>query len=215
MSREGAFMRGLNLAFAVIFVITGSSLRADDVFSRDGHLQKELKELGAQYIGDIRSYMLYTYDFSPKPDINGSVYSIEAANELKAARSLTVSQKRYHAFVLDPRVLAVTDVSDQYQIIAAIGCKNSYSGTSLKDLTSHFRRWESRFHFRLVGIGYHFIVLDVISGDADFEMIAKEIYSFCPDAVRHGTQTVAKLAEQIKENKSIYLWWTYNYGFLK
>jgi hypothetical protein len=112
-------------------------------------------------------------------------------------------------------VLAIAATRDAYQILNSIGSTNGYITTTIEEIVSSLHRWESRFRFRIVGIGHQFIILDIVSGNIDYNLLAKEIYAICPDVVNLGTHSVAKLAEQIRAKKCIYMWWTYDYGFLK
>lgn len=41
----------------------------------------------------------------------------------------------------------------------------------------------------------------------DWQLLAEEVYAFCPDVVEQGTGTVEALAEEMKRTKTLYLWW--------
>jgi hypothetical protein len=36
---------------------------------------------------------------------------------------------------------------------------------------------------------------------------AREVYQFCRDVVEQGTETVEKLAAEMKRSNRMYLWW--------
>ncbi len=39
------------------------------------------------------------------------------------------------------------------------------------------------------------------------EKLAREMYQFCPDIVDQGTETIEALANELKANKNLFLWW--------
>jgi hypothetical protein len=61
--------------------------------------------------------------------------------------------------------------------------------------------------FVLTQCGKDFVGGDFLQPVTDVKKLARRMYNFCPDIVEQGTGTVAKLAEEVKENQSFYLWW--------
>ncbi len=42
---------------------------------------------------------------------------------------------------------------------------------------------------------------------SDWNVLARQVYAFCPDVVDQGTGTVEALAEEMRRAKTLYLWW--------
>lgn len=213
-------MNTLKRVFLALILFSSSTYlfpdENQDVFKDNGFIQQTLKQYGAEYMGDMGSYLIYNYDYDyhVDPYIPGSAYRLPAESVLKAARTLssTTSDDR-HAFVLDPGVLAIAANTAQFDLLKAI-C-TGYLDTSMDEISSYLHKWESNFSFRIIGIGHQFIILDILSGSPDYASIARDVNSFCPGVVKLGTHTVANLADQIRRTGSIYLWWTYNYRFVE
>ena len=42
---------------------------------------------------------------------------------------------------------------------------------------------------------------------ADWMALAREVYEFCPDIVDQGTETVERLAYEMRVTNELFLWW--------
>lgn len=42
---------------------------------------------------------------------------------------------------------------------------------------------------------------------SDWNVLARQVYAFCPDVVGQGTGTVEALAEEMRRTNTLYLWW--------
>ena len=206
------------IVFAILLAISNHFLFAQsegDIFIKNSFIQNTITQYGAKYFTDICGYLLYNYDFCPDPYLPGSIYEIPSGKELQLARALSAKKGDYIAFVLDPGIIAIAKISDKYKLLKTVGNRNGYVDTSIDKIIFYLKKWESKLLIKVIGIGNCFIIVDILSYVIDYKSIANDMYNLSPEVVTLGTKSLSNLEMQIKKNKSIYLWWTYDYGFIK
>ena len=76
--------------------------------------------------------------------------------------------------------------------------------------TALMRSWEDRFGGYLVVTGFADVTIVMerppVDGDALLHLAA-EVYAICPDVVWQGVDTIAGLAEEIREAGQLFCWW--------
>jgi hypothetical protein len=70
-----------------------------------------------------------------------------------------------------------------------------------------YTQWAEKYGLRLVGAGSDWIEAEFTRPPSDWKVFAAEVYEFCPDVVDQGTGSVPALAEEMKAQNAVYLWW--------
>lgn len=103
--------------------------------------------------------------------------------------------------------LVLLPTSDNY--IAVRGMQTSAANHDLSptDIIRWLQALEKRQPFLLNGIGRDFLEGWFTSKPTNADELAKDIYEFCPDVVDQGTETVKRLAAELRKTKRLFLWW--------
>ncbi|WP_279361754.1 DUF4253 domain-containing protein [Xanthomonas sacchari] len=70
-----------------------------------------------------------------------------------------------------------------------------------------YRAWDARYGLVLVGAGEDWLEVELRSPPPDWDAFAREVYAFCPDTVDQGVESVEALAAQMRQSRSVFLWW--------
>lgn len=76
-----------------------------------------------------------------------------------------------------------------------------------KDLIDKLKIWDSKYGIDIWHAETDKIELELLNIPKDVKSFAEEVYKFCPDIVNQGTGSVASLESEIRESKSLHLWW--------
>jgi hypothetical protein len=103
--------------------------------------------------------------------------------------------------------VAVVNNPDPYAIMKYAGTNGLNYDITTEDIIAKYKKWDSEFGIRIIGIGPDFCECQIVNTDIDYPKLAEEVYEFCSDVVEQGTETVEKLAEEMEASETIYLWW--------
>ena len=98
-------------------------------------------------------------------------------------------------------------ITDPYQIMKLAETNGANYDLMTDDIIAQLKKWDDSFGIRITGIGFDFCECAIINKDIDYLKLANEIYSFCPDVVDQGTETLEALVDELKRTGSIFLWW--------
>jgi Domain of unknown function (DUF4253) len=59
----------------------------------------------------------------------------------------------------------------------------------------------------LTGIGFDWIEGRFTTDLRDPAALARRFYSFCPDIVDQGTETISALVDELRRSRHLYCWW--------
>lgn len=76
-----------------------------------------------------------------------------------------------------------------------------------EDVLQKYIDWDSKYDLKLTGAGRDWLEAKIIEVNVDWNVFAKEVYEFCPDVVDQGTGTLEALETDMKESRTLYLWW--------
>lgn len=110
-------------------------------------------------------------------------------------------------FGYQPDKIAVLKSGDQFDILKYRRTDGANYSISNDSVINKLKEWNSRFPFEIIGADRDMVEAQFIRKPADMEAFAKEVYTFCPDIVDQGTETVERLAEEMKQSNVLYLWW--------
>lgn len=74
-------------------------------------------------------------------------------------------------------------------------------------LISVLREWSKELGLTVVGASSDWVDATIEKEPSDWNALAAKVYMFCPDVVEQGAGSVEALAEEMKRNKTLYLWW--------
>ena len=101
-------------------------------------------------------------------------------------------------------VLRSTDPFDPLRTMATNGTNYDIHTDSI---ITRLADWDRRYGLTIVGAGLDWVEAELVRPPPDWVAFAREVYEFCPDIVDQGTETVEALAEEMKESRTVYLWW--------
>jgi hypothetical protein len=126
-----------------------------------------------------------------------------------------LKDKGYTIFTLDqnfgidnkPDVIAVLKSKDKFEILRQVQTDGINWDIDNDSLINLIKKFDKKYSLELVGAGDDWCEFKITNDVKDWVRLAKEAYKVCPDIVDQGTQTVAKLAEEMKRTKRLYFWW--------
>ncbi len=106
-----------------------------------------------------------------------------------------------------PDAVTVIKGTSQYDVLAM----QKTEGTNYKLSTAAIVKWlkarQKRCPFVITGAGPDWVQARFIKPPKDMNAFASEVSAFAPDVVSQGAKSVTKLAQQMKQSNSFYLWW--------
>ena len=106
-----------------------------------------------------------------------------------------------------PDAVTVIKGKSQYDVLAM----QKTEGTNYDLTTAAIVKWlkarQKKYPFVITGAGPDWMEARFLKPPKDMNAFAREVYAFAPDVVSQGAGTVSKLARQMKESNSFYLWW--------
>ena len=107
-----------------------------------------------------------------------------------------------------PDQFAVIKSQDQFDIIK-IKCTSAPNYDISNDsLLIRLHDWHNRYSLEILGAGSDWFEARIGKiPPADLDAFAREIHAFCPDIAEEGVGNVEDLVQELKETKTLYLWW--------
>lgn len=103
--------------------------------------------------------------------------------------------------------LIVVPTTDRYEVMATVSTNAANYEMGTNHLIAWMKNLEKEQPHVLTGIGFDVLEGYFTSEIKDPKGLAKRMYDFCPDIVDQGVGDVDKLEKQLREKKSLYLWW--------
>lgn len=123
--------------------------------------------------------------------------------------------KGYTLFIIDknfgiddkPDVMAILKTTDKYEILSKIQTNGINYDIDTDSLLQIIKVLDTKYSLNLVGASGDWCEFKIEKEPTDWLTFANEAYTFCPDIVDQGTGSVEELAEEMKKQKRIFLWW--------
>jgi hypothetical protein len=106
-----------------------------------------------------------------------------------------------------PDGVAVLRAKDRFDPLRVMGTNGANFNIDTAKVISTLQEWDRRFGLELTGAGMDWTEARFKRQPPDMLAFAKEVNKFCPDVVDQGTGTVEALADEMKKENSVYLWW--------
>jgi hypothetical protein len=112
-----------------------------------------------------------------------------------------------NAFGRGPDKIAIMKTRDQYAYLAVAHTDGINWDHTHEEVVAHYRQWAGKYGLELTGAGLDWLSARFSKPPEDWLAFAREVYKFCPDIVDQGTNTVEKLADEMRASNELYLWW--------
>lgn len=80
-------------------------------------------------------------------------------------------------------------------------------GIAHEQVLGKYIEWRKRYGMRLIGADMDWLSASISKPPENWKAFAAEVYEFCPDIVDQGTNTVDRLAEEMRKSMELFLWW--------
>lgn len=106
-----------------------------------------------------------------------------------------------------PDRVALFPRGDPYEILRLMGTNGWNYGIGPDSIVVWLTALERDHPFVLTGMGFDWVEGRFRSAIGDADALARRFYTFCPDIVDQGTETVDALARELRESRQLYCWW--------
>ncbi|RZM30349.1 MAG: DUF4253 domain-containing protein [Pedobacter sp.] len=103
--------------------------------------------------------------------------------------------------------LAVFKTSDKFEILRLFQTNGINHDLNTREVIARLREFDSELDLDLIGAGGDWCEFTIGKNPTNWNDLSNRIYSFCPDVVDQGTQTVELLESEIKQTGTLYFWW--------
>lgn len=141
------------------------------------------------------------FEYHPKPE----KYERIRKKLLSAGYLLFKSEENYGNL---PDQYALIKSKDQFDIIKIKCTAAPNYDISNDSLLIRLHDWHRRYSLEILGAGNDWFEARIIHiPPAELEGFAREIHAFCPDIAEEGVGNVEDLVQELKDTKTLYLWW--------
>lgn len=151
------------------------------------------------------------------PDLVGISFTAQSvlANDLCVRYQEDMQNLGLYIFVADqnfgidndPDKVAIVHAQDQFEVLRRRQTDGINYDIDNDSVISIIRTFDAKYELTLTGAGLDWCQFTIGKEPSDWDAMAEEVYEVCPDVVDQGTGTVEDLASELKENKTLYLWW--------
>jgi hypothetical protein len=146
---------------------------------------------------------------------SGIIFSTDQkkAREIILLLKESLKAKGYRIFLSEmhfgysPDQVAIIKSNDQFDILRVKQTDAANFGLDNNAVITHLKKWHELYPFEIIGADLDWVEAEFIQQPKDMLQFAKEVYKFCPDVVDQGTETVERLAQEMKRTNTLYLWW--------
>lgn len=135
--------------------------------------------------------------------VNASLAKWHRAYEARGAAVMRFESNFGYA----PDGVLVLPITDQFEVVRAIGTDGVNWGILNRGILRWLRRLYRDQPFVLTGAGIDFVEGYFREPVRDPVVLARRFYRFCPDVVDLGTGSVAALAKELRATNALYCWW--------
>lgn len=167
---------------------------------------KELKQLKG-----------YDIETDEEIEVNGISSEVSQEDALLVVYVLrtTLSPMGYLAFLSERNFgiggqndeLGILKTTDEYEILRVKHTNGYNYDIDSQEIITKLKEWDNRYQLEIVGADFDWFEAEFLKTPDNMIAFAEEVYEFCPDVVEQGTETVEKLAEEMKREQTIYCWW--------
>jgi len=105
-----------------------------------------------------------------------------------------------------PDTLALLPTTNKFEVMALVEVNGANFNLYTAGIIQWMKQLEQEQPYVLTGIGTDYMEGYFTTPVRDARGLAKRMYSFCPDIVDQGVETVDRLAKELQKGK-LYFWW--------
>ncbi len=103
--------------------------------------------------------------------------------------------------------LTLLPTTNRADVLAAYQTNGTNCGVYTSDVIHWLDELEKTQPFVMTGAGFDWCEGAFTKPLMDSKQLAKKMYDFCPDIVSQGTETVSRLALELKKKQRFFFWW--------
>ena len=103
--------------------------------------------------------------------------------------------------------LVVAPGESQFDILGIARSDAANYGLNTADLVARLRNYDQQFGIDIFQADLETVQFRLKTLPGDLQAFAKDLYDFCPDIVDQGCGSVDALANEIRRQKAVFLWW--------
>jgi len=103
--------------------------------------------------------------------------------------------------------IGILKTVDKYQILKQLQTDGINWGIDTDSLIKLIKAFDHKYSLQLIGASGDWCEFMINREPESWMTLANEAYKVCPDIVDQGSQTVEKLADEMKQTKRLYFWW--------
>lgn len=111
------------------------------------------------------------------------------------------------SFGFEPDRLAIVSGTDPYGFLRIVRIDGINYDLEHEAVVAKLREWDGRYGLDYLGAGLDWVNARFRTPPSDMAAFAQEVYAFCPDVVDQGTETVERLADEMRRSGTLYCWW--------
>lgn len=146
---------------------------------------------------------------------SGIIFSTDQKKARKIVLQLkdSLKAKGYRIFLSEmhfgysPDQVAIIKTKDQFDILRVKQTDAANYDLDNNAVIMQLKKWHELYPFEIIGADLDWVEAEFIQQPKDMLEFAKDVYKFCPDVVEQGTETVERLAQEMKRSNTLYLWW--------
>jgi uncharacterized protein DUF4253 len=181
---------------------------------RIGFTESVLREAKRHAIEPITQLEGTDDNYDPIP-VNGIAIAVPGRKAIVALDALksALAAKGYFPFRYEenfgqrPDRIAIIKTRDQLDALRTMKTNGINCDIEPEQVIARVSDWHRKYGLVIYGAGMDFVEATFVQPPRDMAAFAEEVYKFCPDVVDQGTGSVAALAEEMKRENKLYLWW--------
>ncbi len=99
------------------------------------------------------------------------------------------------------------DKADQFELLKHIGTKSEKHKLTNQGVTNWFKSRQQEFDFQIIVCDPDRVEAIILQEPPSYELLADQIYAFCPDVIDQGHADKAELISFLKREGRMWFWW--------
>ncbi|WP_090393081.1 DUF4253 domain-containing protein [Niabella drilacis] len=103
--------------------------------------------------------------------------------------------------------VGIVKETDPYRILKQMGTDGINYDITNDSLLTIIKDLDKKYQLELIGASGDYCEFIIHQPPADWNLLAKEVYTVCPDAVEQGAGSLEELAKELRNTRRLYFWW--------
>jgi Domain of unknown function (DUF4253) len=118
-------------------------------------------------------------------------------------------KKGFLIYTTDDGAVCVADNTNQYEALKIWGTNGYNYDISPDELIVRLQALDAKYNLNLllISVGFDNCAFLIKNSNVDWDNLAEDVYTLCPDVVDQGTETMERLVDELKTSKQLYFWW--------